>query len=107
MAEEDAGTLFMSWVEAINAAGPPTLSALGAGLLAALHLDVASDSRTFSRLLGIEHALVLREITGLSAEGGLLTVLSRDPRTQRTRIAPSKTGAALIAAAERRLCPSG
>lgn len=47
-------------------AADPALSAVGAAILVALHLGIASDSRTFSRLFGIEHALVLREVTELS-----------------------------------------
>jgi len=41
------------------------LSGLQAALLIARNLDIASDSRTFAKLFGIEHALVLRELNTL------------------------------------------
>lgn len=72
------------------------LSGLGAGIVAAAHLDIASDSRSFSRLLGIAHALVLREMTGLSAEGGPLLITARDERTQRTRYALTPAGEEMV-----------
>ena len=60
------------------------LTPIGAGILAAAHLGIAADSRSFAKTLGIAHALVLREVDGLSEEAGWLTVTKRDPRTQRT-----------------------
>ncbi len=63
----------------------PALSPIGAAILAALYFDVASDSRTFSLKIGVEHALTLREITVLSgSELKLLHVVSRSERSQRT-----------------------
>ena len=79
------------------AALQPGLSTLEAGILAALHLDLARDSRSFARIFGVEHALVLRAVEGLSAET-LLTVTARDGRTQRTRYAASATGSAMLTA---------
>lgn len=76
----------------------PAIAPVGAGLMTALHLDIAKDSRTFSRLFGIAHALVLREITAL-AEYHLLTVVSRNARTQRTEIALTREGSDLMARA--------
>ena len=71
----------MAEVERLCAADP-RLGTLGAGILAGINLDIAHDSRSFARTLGIEHALVLREVEML-AEVGLLTVTRRDDRTQR------------------------
>ncbi|MFF8801701.1 MULTISPECIES: hypothetical protein [unclassified Methylobacterium] len=75
----------------------PELSLLEAGILAGLHLGLAEDSRSFARIFGVEHALVLRAVEGLSAET-LLTVTARDGRTQRTRYAASPTGSAVLTA---------
>lgn len=63
----------------------PNLSPVGAGLLVALQQGICTDSRSFARILGIEHALVLREVTSL-AERELLHVISRNARTQRTEL---------------------
>jgi hypothetical protein len=60
----------------------PRLSGIQAGMIAAVDLGIASDSRTFSRLLGIEHSLVLRELTDIP--GDWLQVTSKDERTLRT-----------------------
>lgn len=91
---------FMALVADVCAADP-RLTPVGAGLLAALHLGVCSDSRTFSRILGIAHALVLREVTAL-ADGGLLRIASRNDRTQRTGIALTDDGQRLASAASQR-----
>lgn len=74
------------------------LSPLQAGLLAAHHLGIAHDSRSFSRLLDIEHALVLREITALEETGELLSITKRDARTMRTFYEPGIRGTRLLAA---------
>lgn len=69
----------------------PAIAPVGAGLMTALHLGIAKDSRTFARLFGIAHALVLREITALT-EYHLLTIVGRNARTQRTEIALTEAG---------------
>ncbi len=86
---------YMALVEALMAASD-RLSPFGAGILAALQLDIASDSRTFARLLGVAHALVLREVNIIGADGGSIRILKRDPRTQRTRYELSPAGKRLI-----------
>lgn len=68
------------------AAAHPGLSSLEVGLLAALDLGLPGDSRAFARTFGIEHALVLRALSGLE-EAGQVAVSARDARTQRTRYA--------------------
>ncbi len=75
----------------------PELSLLEAGILAGLHLGLAADSRSFARIFGVEHALVLRAVEGLSGQS-LLTVIAREGRTQRTRYAASETGSAMLTA---------
>ncbi|PRA56023.1 hypothetical protein CQ062_04780 [Ochrobactrum sp. MYb68] len=86
---------YMALVDALEAASGK-ISRLGAGIIAALALDIASDSRSFSRILGIAHALVLREVVVLSAEGGYIRIRQRDERTQRTRYELSATGNRLV-----------
>lgn len=81
-------------------AADPKLTPVGAGLLAALHLGVCSDSRSFSRILGIAHALVLREVTDLSGRR-LLSVTSRNERTQRAALALTEDGQRILATASR------
>ncbi len=60
----------------------PWVSTLGAGILAAISLEIARDSRAFAKAFGIEHALVLREVQTL-VELDRLIVTKRDERTQR------------------------
>ena len=76
----DAVTLFFTEVERIRGTAP-WISQLGGGILAGITLDIAHSSRAFARALGIEHALVLREVRML-AELGRLTVSERNARTQ-------------------------
>lgn len=78
------------------AALQPGLSTLEAGVLAALHLDLAADSRSFARVFGVEHALVLRAVETLVSEAGMLTVTERVPRTQRTRYGVTPAGRAVL-----------
>lgn len=85
----DADT-FLAAADTI-AALRPELSLLEAGVLAGLHLGLAADSRSFARVFGVEHALVLRAVEEL-AGGALLAVTARDARTQRTRYEASPAG---------------
>jgi hypothetical protein len=94
---EGSEELFMQLVADICAADR-ALTPVGAGLLAALHLGVCKDSRSFSRILGIAHALVLREVTDLAARG-MLHIVGRNDRTQRTELALTEKGARLASAA--------
>ncbi|KAB2676268.1 hypothetical protein F9K85_11365 [Brucella tritici] len=86
---------YMAFVDALMTASR-SLTGLGAGIVAALALDIASDSRTFARLLGIAHALVLREISVLGQEHGYVRIRQRDPRTQRTRYELNAAGQRLV-----------
>ncbi|KAB2681449.1 hypothetical protein [Brucella tritici] len=86
---------YMAFVDALMTASR-SLTGLGAGIIAALVLDIASDSRTFARLLGVAHALVLREISVLGQEHGYVRIRQRDPRTQRTRYELNAVGQRLV-----------
>ncbi|ARO34126.1 hypothetical protein HJB79_25400 [Rhizobium lentis] len=59
------------------------LTSLQAGLLVAAELGIASDSRSFARMLGIAHALVLRDLSALAERDDMLQVVKRDPKTMR------------------------
>jgi DNA-binding transcriptional ArsR family regulator len=76
----------------------PELSRLEAGLLAAPHLGLAPDTRSFARIFDVAHAHVLRALTRLD-EAGLVEVTGRDPRTQRTRFVPTAEAHTLFAQA--------
>ncbi len=86
---------YMALVDALMTASG-NLTGLGAGIVAALALDIASDSRTFARLLGVAHALVLREISVLGQDNGYVRIRQRDPRTQRTRFELNAAGQRLV-----------
>jgi len=91
--------LFMSRVDALLEGNAAPISPLGAGILVAIDMGIA-DSRSFSRLLGVEHALVLREIADLSGPDGLITITGRHAKSLRTSLALSDRGTLLL-----RLCP--
>jgi hypothetical protein len=74
------------------------LTALEAGLLVAAHANIARDSRTFARLLDIEHALVLRAVNGLAQRGGLLHIENKEARTMRTHFSLGEAAERLFAA---------
>ena len=84
---QDAAAIYFAEVER-QCESDPTLSSLAAGILAGLALDIAHDSRSFARLLGVEHALVLREVDQLAATFRL-AVTGRDARTSRVSYAPA------------------
>lgn len=86
----------MALVDAVESAASGRVTRLGAGILAALSLNIASDSRSFARILGIAHALVLREIASLSAEDGTIFISKSDERTQRKWYALTAAGIKLI-----------
>lgn len=92
----DLTSYFVALVEAIEAKDLP-VTRLGAGIIAALFLDGAHDSRSFSRLFEIEHALVLRELTALAAEDGFLIITRKDEPTQRSFYILSSKGQKLKA----------
>lgn len=73
---------FMDLVARLCAA-QPELTPIQAGIIIAAQQNIARDSRTFARLLGLAHALVLREITTLCDQNHL-TITKQDARTLRT-----------------------
>ena len=79
-------TVFLSEVEKLLQ-NDPRLSPVKAALIAAARFDIAGDSRTFSRLLDVPHALVLRELNELFDLGNYLQCSRRDNRTLRTYFA--------------------
>lgn len=87
--------LFLERVAALSAAAG-SLSPLAAGLLLAAGLGIARDTRTFARVFGLAHALVLREVTELAEERGLLAIADRNARTQRTSYSLTDASEALL-----------
>ena len=68
------------------------LTQLQAGILAAAWLGIAHDSRSFARLFGIPHALVLRDLTELGEKRDLIRITGRDARTLRNHYALGTAG---------------
>ena len=95
MSEAPDSELFMSRVESLLTRDGAQISPLAAGIVVAVDLGIA-DSRSFSRALGVEHALVLREIAELSGPAGLITVTARNEKTMRTSLALSARGALML-----------
>ena len=96
MTEAPDSDVFMSRVDALlGSPETPQISPLAAGIMVAIDMGIA-DSRSFSRVLGVEHALVLREIAYLSEPDGLIRVTGRQPNTLRTSLALSARGEVLL-----------
>jgi hypothetical protein len=98
-AVDDREARLAAWptlVEALQAQDVLADSTLACGLLAAVGLGLAGDSRSFARDSDTEHALVLREVGRLSDELGLLVIVRTDERTQRRFLALSEAGQALV-----------
>ncbi|MCV9998119.1 hypothetical protein OE766_07670 [Pararhizobium sp. YC-54] len=79
------------------------LSPLTAGIVAAIARGIASDSRTFAKLFGIAHALVLREINQFAGPDAPIEITQRQTRTQRTHFKLTVKGEALCLDLGRRL----
>ncbi|MCF3641372.1 hypothetical protein LXM94_15465 [Rhizobium sp. TRM95111] len=94
----------MALVEATLSTDGAALTPLAAAILAACHLGIAADSRSFARALGLAHAFVLREIEDLVSERRLLVVTDRDRRTQRIFYRLSEAGERRLGAAALSLC---
>ncbi|WP_412777824.1 hypothetical protein [Thalassospira lucentensis] len=67
----------------------PELTPIQAGIIVAAQQNIAHDSRTFARLLGLAHALVLRELNVLLQSGDAIELVKRDDRTLRTFYTPT------------------
>jgi hypothetical protein len=81
---------FLARVAAIRAAAAE-LSPLAAGILAALEMEIAADSRSFARQFGIAHALALRAVSELTMLG-FIEIRARDPHSQRTHYSRKSAG---------------
>lgn len=95
MGDEQSAASFMAEVEQVQARSSQELTATGAAILMAIHLDIGADSRSIANRLGLAHALVLREIAFLSPR--FLQVTKRDVRTQRSFLEITTEGRALAA----------
>lgn len=98
MDEEQSAAAFMAAVEQIKGQSQQ-LTATGAAILLAIHLDIATDSRSIANRLGLAHALVLREIAALSPR--FVRVTKRDARTQRSFLEATAEGQALAGSSSR------
>lgn len=96
LAEDLSEERFLVHVAELRAAAP-SLTPVGAGILVALHFGICRDSRTFARLFGIAHAIVLREVTELADGRGHIAILDRNARSQRSVYALTGTGRDLMA----------
>jgi phage regulator Rha-like protein len=85
---------FLAYADAIRSQDA-ALSPLIAGLVVAISQGIAADSRTFAKLFGIEHALVLREINQLTGPDVPIEITRRDGRTQRSYLKLTVKGEAL------------
>lgn len=81
--ETDESQRFLSLVAELQVKDP-RLSSLQAALVIAAEESIALDSRTFARVFGVAHALVLRELNDLVELEGPLQITKRDERTLRT-----------------------
>ena len=97
MDEDQSAARFVAVADRIVERAPVPIDMIGASLIAGIHLNVGSDSRSLANKLGLAHALVLREITTLSDR--FLTVTKRDSRTQRSFLLLTPEGEALAQAA--------
>jgi hypothetical protein len=86
---------FLAIVEAVCAANG-SLTPLSGALLAGPHLGMPSDTRSIARILGVEHALVLRDLTTLSEGTTLIRITARNGKTQRTAYELTAAGSALV-----------
>lgn len=92
--ESDAVLALIARIGALR----PDLEPLDAGLVAALHLGLAADSRTYAKVFGLAHAHALRALV-TTEEAGLVAVERREARTQRTRYRLTEDGRTLLASA--------
>lgn len=99
MNDEKSAASFMAMVEQMQQGSSQALTATGAAILLAIHLEIATDSRSIANRLGLAHALVLREIAAMSPR--FVRVARRDARTQRSFLEATAEGQALAASSSR------
>ena len=95
MSEAPDSEVFMARVQALLQQESAQISPLAAAIVVAVDMGIA-DSRSFARVFGVEHALVLREVADLSGPDGLVAVRERHPKTLRTAVALSARGELLL-----------
>ncbi|WP_170560102.1 hypothetical protein [Ruegeria atlantica] len=76
---------------------PDHLSPLAAGVLAAAHHGLSQDSRSFAAMLGVAHALVLRECVALAEDLRLIDLVDRHDRSQRVFFSLTEKGHNILA----------
>ncbi|MNI17398.1 hypothetical protein D3C73_707670 [compost metagenome] len=81
--DRDQTERFLSLVAECQAKDP-RLTSLQAALIVAAEAGIALDSRSFARLFGVAHALVLRDLNALIEMDGPLRVVKREARTLRS-----------------------
>jgi len=86
---------FLERVELLRAGAGRDLTPLAAAILLASHEGAAADSRSFARIFGVAHALVLRECTAMLG-AGLLREVNRDERNQRLAYAIGAEGVPMV-----------
>ncbi|MEM9027617.1 MAG: hypothetical protein AAGC70_04540 [Pseudomonadota bacterium] len=75
---------------------PEVLTPIAAGILVAAYAEYAHDSRSFSRKLGVAHALVIRECSTLAHDLGLVRLEDRKERSQRVFYALTDRGRDMV-----------
>jgi len=84
-------------IAALQGATEHELSSIAAGILAASHLGIAQDSRSFARKLDLAHALVLRECVALAEDLNLIDLDDRQDKSQRLFFSLTEKAKMLIA----------
>ncbi|WP_198672350.1 hypothetical protein [Pseudogemmobacter bohemicus] len=84
----------MQLCEAVAARGVPMMAAM---LLVSADMGICADSRSFARIFGVEHALVMRELVAMEIEMRLVTIPRRDTRSQRLHFALTPAAVDLLA----------
>ena len=94
--------MLMQTISDLLERNPDDLSPLAAGVLAAAHLGLSQDSRSFATKLGIAHALVLRECVALAEDHRLIDLDGRHDRSQRVFFSLTEKGQNTLAG----VCPA-
>lgn len=88
-------TQMITLIDALATQSETPVSPIGAALLAAHHLGVSRDTRSFAVKLGMSHAIVLRETVAMT-EAGVVDLDDRNERSSRVFFAPSALGQRLL-----------
>lgn len=82
--------------DSAQATGTGFLTPMGPLILAAAHLGIVRDSRSFARRFGVAHALVIRECVSLSEDLSLIETEDRGEKSQRLFFALTDKGRAIM-----------